>query len=62
MPTYKVKAKNFVQTIAANVDNEKLSDIEFRQFIRNSLPIVEGACNRDRKEIMQETGYTRTAQ
>ena len=25
----------------ANVDNEKLSDAEFRQFVRNTLPIVE---------------------
>jgi hypothetical protein len=27
-------------TIAANVDNDKLSDAEFREFIRNTLPIV----------------------
>ena len=35
-----VKAENFVGTVAANVDNPKLSDKEFRQFIRNTLPIV----------------------
>ena len=35
-------AKNFMTTIAANVDNEKLSDEDFRQFIRNTLPIVAG--------------------
>jgi len=33
---------NFMATIAANVDNETLSDAEFREFIRNTLyPIVE---------------------
>lgn len=26
-----------IKTIAANVDNDKLSDADFRQFIRNSL-------------------------
>ena len=36
-----VSAKNFVATIAANVDNDKLSDKDFRDFIRNTLPIVE---------------------
>jgi len=35
-----VPAANFLGTVEANVDNEKLSDAEFRQFIRNSLPIV----------------------
>jgi len=30
-----------LQTIEANVDNEKLSDKEFRQFIRNSLPVAQ---------------------
>jgi hypothetical protein len=39
--TYKVPALNFLGTMMANVDNEKLSDAEFREFIRNTLPIVE---------------------
>ena len=34
-----VPASNFVGTITANVDG-KMSDAEFRQFIRNTLPIV----------------------
>lgn len=37
----KIPASNFVGTVAANVDNTKLSDEEFRQFVRNTLPIVE---------------------
>jgi hypothetical protein len=41
IPAEKVPSVNFVQTLAANVDNEKLSDKEFRQFVRNTLPIVE---------------------
>lgn len=36
-----VPAKNFVGTILANIDNLKMSDTDFRQFIRNTLPIVE---------------------
>jgi len=36
----KVPAENFMATIAANVDNEKISDADFREFIRHSLPIV----------------------
>ena len=36
-----VPAENFMATIAANVDNEKLSDDHFREFIRNTLPIVQ---------------------
>lgn len=46
-----VSASNFMATIAANVDNEKISDKDFREFIRNTLPIViydgcktEGSC------------------
>ena len=34
-------AKNFMKTVAANVDNDKLTDEEFREFIRNTLPIVD---------------------
>jgi hypothetical protein len=30
----------FIPTLVANVDNEKLSDAEFRLFVRNSLPTV----------------------
>lgn len=36
-----VPAVNFMGTILANVDNENLSDAEFRDFIRTSLYIVE---------------------
>ena len=36
-----VDARNFVGTIAVNVDNERLSDADFRQFIRNSLEVVD---------------------
>jgi hypothetical protein len=36
-----VPAGHFMATIAANVDNAKLSDADFREFIRNTLPIVD---------------------
>ena len=35
-----VSAESFVGTLAANVDNKKLSDKNFRQLVRNTLPIV----------------------
>jgi hypothetical protein len=35
-----VPASNFMGTVAANIDNPELSDAEFRQFVRNTLPIV----------------------
>jgi hypothetical protein len=34
-----IPASNLILTINANVDNEKLTDSEFRDFGRNSLPI-----------------------
>lgn len=37
----RVPATNFCATLAANVDNGKLSDAEFREFVRNTLPIVD---------------------
>jgi hypothetical protein len=36
-----VPPANFCRTLAANVDNAGLSDAEFRQFVRNSLPVVD---------------------
>lgn len=36
-----VPAVNFIGTMLANLDNEKMSDADFRQFIRNTMPIVE---------------------
>ena len=36
-----IPAQNFVEQIAANVDNNQLSDAEFRAFIRMTLSIVE---------------------
>lgn len=40
IPEPVIPSENFVQTIAANIDNQKVSDSEFREFIRNTLPIV----------------------
>ena len=36
-----VPATNFLSTVAANINNAALSDADFRQFIRNSLDIVD---------------------
>jgi hypothetical protein len=39
--TETVPAKNFCATLHVNVNNEKLSDAEFRAFVRGTLPIVK---------------------
>lgn len=36
----KISSDNFVSTISVNVDSDKLSDSEFRKFVKNTLPIV----------------------
>lgn len=33
--------KSLVKTISVNVNNKKLTDKEFRQFIRNSLKVID---------------------
>ena len=38
----KVPAASFLGTVAANVDNPTISDAEFREFVRRTLPVVEG--------------------
>ena len=48
---HKVSVVNFIGTLLVNVDNEKLSDAEFRQVVRNTLSIVEKPA---RKEIANE--------
>lgn len=40
-----IPATSFVDTMSANVDNEKMSDSDFRQFVRNTLPIVDYPLN-----------------
>lgn len=36
-----VSAVHFMGTILANLDNTRLSDADFREFIRNTIPIIE---------------------
>jgi len=38
-------ALNLMGTIAVNVDNEKLSDADFRAFIRNTLKLTKQLLN-----------------
>lgn len=35
--TAKVMALGFLQTVSANLDNEEMTDADFRQFMRNSM-------------------------
>lgn len=35
-----IESGHFVRQLAANVENDKLSDSEFRELVRNTLPIV----------------------
>ena len=36
----KVPAEHFCQSLSVNVDNDKQTDKAFREFVRNTLPIV----------------------
>ena len=38
--------RSFIDLLKANIDNNKLSDKEFRSFIRNSMPILEEAMSK----------------
>jgi hypothetical protein len=38
----KTMAIGFLQTVSANLDNEELSDEEFRWFMRNSMAGIRG--------------------
>lgn len=38
---FEIPPQHFVTLILANVDNDKLSDKDFREFIRTNLKIVE---------------------
>lgn len=49
-----VSAANFCGTLEANVDNDKLTDAEFRDFVRTSLPIVEYTRPTARRENNEE--------
>ncbi len=40
-PESKISADNFMGTIAKNIDNPKMNDADFRQFIRKMLPSIE---------------------
>lgn len=35
-----VSAENFMATLDANIENDRLSDASFREFVRNSVPVV----------------------
>ena len=56
---YKIPAVNFIGTMLANLDNKKLSDANFRKFIRNTMSIVEkpplgGITNEEAKENVKK--------
>jgi len=38
---HKIPAVNFIGTVLANVDNDDMTDSDFRKFMRDTLPIVE---------------------
>lgn len=40
--SHKIPSDNFVVTVAANVNNKNISDKDFREFVRNTIGIVEG--------------------
>jgi hypothetical protein len=57
-PGYRVDAENFCGTLNANVDNKKVSDREFRAFVRRTLPIVKFERRRPPCEVERLQGGT----
>lgn len=60
-----IPAKHFVQMLAANMNNAKLSDEAFREMVVNTLPFVEGGDitvkdNIRRVEFVQSPGLVDT--
>ena len=55
--TDEADALNFIHTLAANISNEGLSDSEFRQFVKNTLPLFIEENDREgmRNERKSET-------
>ena len=47
-------AEMFMRTLAANLDNDKLSDADFRQLVRNTLPGI--VFPEDRHVVMTNRG------
>lgn len=45
---------HFSGTLAVNVDTERLSDVEFRKLVRNTLPVVDHAQQPDRVRAREE--------
>jgi hypothetical protein len=52
----KVPAENFVATLAVNVDNKKVTNKQFREFVRNTLPIVQYSRPEDNDETIHRKG------
>lgn len=50
----KTPAEVFLRTLAANLNNANLSDADFRQFVRNSLPGV--VFPEDRQVVLTNVG------
>ena len=46
-----IEPRYFLTTVAGNVDNEKLSDADFRDMLRRTLPIVNWP---DREEYAEK--------
>lgn len=53
-----VPTDSFCQMLNVNVDNAKLNDSEFRQFVRNTLPIVIFKRTSDPNPSDIKFGYT----
>jgi hypothetical protein len=49
-----VPAEDFTRLLDSNVDNQKLSDADFRNLVRNSLPIVIGSEYTERKRKLHD--------
>ena len=56
----KITARNFVHTLAVNVDNKKLTDEAFREIVRNTIAHVEGGFAYKKHEHVSTKGNVKT--
>ena len=56
LPRSKMDAKSFLKSLQANVNNVQLSDSEFREYVKNSLPIVEFWLEQEFNKLIDTSG------
>lgn len=60
--TPRIPLDSFWNTVVANVDNEKMTDASFREFIRNTVPFVVASPASSQQNTTTNQGTSQNAQ